>query len=231
MRFAQGVLAMKKIIALVAASVLASATVFAENTFHIGAYFPISPLTASDCEYDNDIKTSGFGGGFDFTHVADGGFTFKVGLDVGHVSTSDVKSVIEQKDLGGVDVALGFGFGGSFIHNERMTLSLTGDFGFRMQYLSETDTIDLHYASGDVDTSVLSFLFYIGPEISYTFRFNDHVGLFANFGIFYNVGLANNDVSISGSYSGDKYNFGDAGDTYFAKGFTFQPKIGVAFTL
>ena len=222
---------MKKLIALVAAALLSASAVFAENTFHIGTYFPISPLTISDGDYDADFSTSGFGGGFDFTHVADGGFTFKVGLDFGYVSTDDVKSALKGNDLSGLDFALGFGLGGSFIHDERMTLSLTGTFGLRGQYLWETDSIDLYYATADVDTSVFGFLFYIGPEISYTFRFNDHVGLFANFGIFYNVGVATYDVSTS-SYSGSgsdkEYNYDNG---YFASGFTFQPKIGVAFTL
>ena len=224
---------MKKLIALVAAAVLSASAVFAENTFHIGAYFPISPLTVSDeDDVDYDFSSMSFGGGFDFTHVADGGFTFKVGMGLAYASSDDVEGWASGDALGGFDFDLGFGLGGSFIHNERMTLSLTGNFGLRVQDLYETESYDFKVAEVDVDTDFFSLLFYIGPEISYTFRFNDHIGLFANFGIFYNFGISDYsvDAEINGKsledFTGKKY-----GKDFFTTGFNFQPKIGLAVTL
>ncbi|WP_407428629.1 hypothetical protein [Treponema sp.] len=226
---------MKKLIALAAAAALTAASLFAENTLHIGASFPISPFSA-DADVSGNTKTEDFSQTgvdfvFDYTHVADSGFAFKVGFDAGYVSSGDMKSyevknygLKEKDDASGIDFAFGVGFGGSPIHNERMTLSIFGDFGFRYQTfeLFSADIAGEHY---EVDFD--DFLFYIGPEVSYTFRFNNHIGLFANFGMFYNIGYG------SMSYAEDHDNnakgyFGDA--DYIVSGISFQPKIGLAVT-
>ena len=70
--------------------------------------------------------------------------------------------------MSGIDFDVGIGLGASFIHNEKMTLSLLGDLGCRIHSMSEDDV------------DMTSVLFYVGPEIAYTFRFNERIGLFAN---------------------------------------------------
>ena len=217
---------MKTIIASVAAVALSVSAVFAENTLHIGMYVPISNLTAAEGSASTAFATTGFGGSLDYTHVAGSGFTFKIGLGVAGANSSNMKTV-RGKDLSGTDFDLGLGFGGSVIHDEKMTLSLTGNLGFRIQQLSGNDTFTEYknYRSDtyDIDTEMVSFLFYIGPEISYTFRFNRHIGLFANFGIFYNTGESS--YLTIGAPSEIKFDF-----TYTTSGFNFQPKFGLAVT-
>lgn len=222
---------MKKFIALVGAALL-SAVVFAENTMHFGAYFPLASFKASpeDEDYTVDLGESGVGGSFDYTHVADGGFTFKVGVGLAHVSTSDVVSAINGDDLGGVDFDTVFGWGGSFIHDERMTLSFTGNLGFRIQSLSASEDVKVSgvTVARGYETDFFSILCYIGPEISYTYRFNDHLGAFANFGIFYNIGYSYYSTSDV-EYNGTTLYYGDD-DTIITKGFIFQPKLGISVT-
>ncbi len=207
---------MKKLIALAAATLL-SAAVFAENTFHVGAYIPINSWTIEDGDNEDDFKSGGFGGFFDFTHVADSGFSVKVNLGVGYAHGKD-----DLEDFKGVDFDLGVGLGGSPIHNEKMTLSIFGDLGFRIDSLGYTESVSVSGYTADIEFDLFNFNFYIGPEIAYTFRFNDHVGIFANFGILYNVGACTLGYDAEGITDDE---------SYFLSGFTFQPKFGVAFTL
>ncbi|WP_191013562.1 hypothetical protein [Treponema zioleckii] len=209
---------MKKLLALAAVAIFSVSALFAENTFHVGTYFPITNLTVSDDDTDSetDFSSTGVGAFFDYTHVANGGFTFKIGTGIAYASTSDVKSYVNNEDLSGVDFDFFVGLGGSPIHNEKMTLSITGNTGLRVQNLSKTET----FLGSEITTDTLSILFFIGPEVSYTIRFNEHVGLFGNLGVLYNVGVAafkeiDDDVRVG----------------YAATGFNIQPKIGVAFTL
>ena len=215
---------MKTIIASVAAVALSVSAVFAENTLHIGMYVPISNLTAAEGSASTAFATTGFGGSLDYTHVAGSGFTFKIGLGVAGANSYNLTTPIEGKNLTGPDFDLGFGFGGSVIHDEKMTLSLTGNLGFRVQMLSGSDRYKVFNAkTSTIDTEMESFLFYIGPEISYTFRFNRHIGLFANFGIFYNTGESS--YLTIGAPSSIDVDF-----TYTTLGFNFQPKFGLAVT-
>lgn len=232
---------MKKILALVAAA-LSTAAVFAENTLHIGVGFPISPLKADNQDYDwvstQDFSETGVDFAFDYTHVADSGFAFKVGFDVGYVSSSDMKtykvdastfSFKEEDDAAGLDLAFGVGFGGSPIHDEKMTLSIFGTFGFRYQLF---DILSASFSGNSLDVTWSNYLFYIGPEVAYTFRFNEHVGLFADFGIFYNIGAGGYayEYSGSGSISESIKETYHLDDLWLVSGFTFQPKIGLAIT-
>lgn len=222
---------MKKIVALVAATVLSASavvsSVFAENTLHMGAGFPISPLKVDYDGDKEDFSSTGVDFAFDYTHVAEGGFAWKVGFDIGGANTSDIGDV-NGNDASAFDFAFGFGFGGSPIHNERMTLSILGDFGIRVQNYD----IGSYSALGNsVAIDWVNFLFYIGPEISYTFRFNSHIGLFANFGIFYNIGAGGFSYEATGNQAFVKLveeNFPD--EVYTVSGFTFQPKLGLAVT-
>ena len=227
---------MKKIIALVAAAAFYATAAFAEKTIHIGVLFPFSDLNASGFADPSigssgntivadgaggDFSSSGAGGSLGYTYVANGGFTFKFGVGLAGISTSDIRT-ISGKNLTGVDFDLGLGFGGSFIHNERMTLSLTGDLGFQLKFLSGTESQEDGWGSNhDIDREILSAMFYIGPELSYTFRFGEHVGMFVSLGYFYNIG--------SSTYSvGD--GVGDDSDDFTTSGFSFHPKFGLSIS-
>ncbi|MCH5291573.1 MAG: hypothetical protein J1D88_07475 [Treponema sp.] len=228
---------MKKIIALVAAAALSATVAFAEKTIHIGVQFPFSDLNISGfavpVEIDGntivadgaggDFSSSGAGGSFGYTYVADSGFTSKFGVGLAGISTSDIRT-ISGKNLAGVDFDLGLGLGGSFIHNERMTLSLTGDFGFQLKFLSGTESQEDGWGSHDIDTEILSAMFYIGPELSYTFRFGEHVGMFVSLGYFYNIG------SSTCSAGTDDIVDIKASKAFTTSGFSFHPKFGLSIS-
>ena len=126
---------MKKLLALVAASLL-SLSSFAENTFHVGAFFPVTIL---DIDGESVVSETA-GAAFDFTHVADCGFTFKAGAGCGF-GLSDIEDT-KGDSLTWFDLDFSAGFGGSFIHDEKMTLSLLGDIGLRIQGGGEESSDD-----------------------------------------------------------------------------------------
>ncbi|MBB5219075.1 hypothetical protein DYE49_11410 [Treponema rectale] len=206
---------MKKIISMVAAALISVTAAFAENTFHLGAYFPIYSFEVDD----TDISSTIYGASFDYIHVAESGYTWKIGLECGKASTSDLKSVVKGEDLTGFDFEMEVGFGASFIHNEKMTLSLTGNLGFRVEVLSAEESIP-----GDtISTTYGETILFGGPQISFTYRFNPHVGLFADLGLFYNSGAVVADIdSDNGSITGN--------NDEKVSGYSCVPKLGVAFT-
>ena len=198
---------MKKILALVAASLL-SLSSFAENTFHVGAFFPVTIL---DIDGESVVAETA-GAAFDFTHVADCGFTFKAGAGYGF-GLSDIEDA-KGDNLTWFDLDFSAGFGGSFIHDEKMTLSLLGDIGLRIQGGGES-------ADGN-SVDYIPVMFYFGPEVSFTYRFTPHVGLFANLGVFYAIGSTSAEITSAGETFSDDLS---------TSGFIVQPKLGVAFTL
>lgn len=110
---------MKKLIALFAAAIISGSALFAENTLHIGAGFPISILSVDIDGSAEDFNQNAYDFTIDYTHVFEKGFTLKGGIDVGYVTTSDVKSAVKGDDLGGLDFAVNLGLGGSPLHNEK----------------------------------------------------------------------------------------------------------------
>lgn len=194
---------MKKLLTLVAAAVFSVSAVFAESAFHIGAAIPVDALSVND----HSFTVTGFDFTADFTHIADAGFTWKIGFDAG--SARAEMEGFKSYDLDGGNFAMDAGFGWSFIHNEKMTLSLTGDIGF-----------DIFSASYNSNLETFTFLFYIGPEVSFTFKFLSHLGVFANVGLYYATGS-----------TGMRYPTGSSSnttDTYDASGIIFKPKFGIS---
>ena len=203
---------MKKILALVAASLL-SLSSFAENTFHVGVFFPVTIL---DIDGESVVAETA-GAAFDFTHVADCGFTFKAGAGCGF-GLSDIEDT-KGDNLTWFDLDFSAGFGGSFIHDEKMTLSLLGDIGLRIQGGGEESSDDW---TGHNGVDYIPVMFYFGPEVSFTYRFTPHVGLFANLGVFYAIGSTSAEITSAGE---------TVSDDLSTSGFIVQPKLGVAFTL
>ncbi len=230
---------MKKLLALVAMTVISASALFAENTFHIGAYIPISSWSLDNSGYSSDYSNNCFGGFFDYTHVADSGFAWKINTGLAVLTSSD------PEGFEGPEIEFGLGFGGSPIHDSKMTLSVTGSFGLRIHVpaCTETNTYGSYnyydyysrsYKSMSktetIDTELWAFLFYIGPEINFTYRFHKHIGVFANLGIFYNTGHCTVNNKYKNNYS-DYYMDSDSSSDGSIGGFTFEPKFGVAFTL
>ena len=205
---------MKKVLAVAAAALLCLPAIFAENTVHFGMNFPISKVTADVNGNDTKANSTGFDGWADFTHVSERGFTWKAGLGVGSSSSDD----IFEDDCHTIDFDLSTGFGYSFIHDEKMTFSLTGNLGlFAQDYELEKD-----YGVVSIESKCSPLAFYIGPEASFTYRFTEHFGAFANFGIFYQIGIAEYTIEIKGA---GKYE-----ETVDLSGFLFEPKIGLSWT-
>ena len=214
---------MKKLL-FVLASALLSASVFA-GEFHLGTYFPVTKLDVDvdDDADDGDFDASGFGIKFDYTHITDSNFTWKVGTAIGYTKSSDI---IDDEKKGGLDYDVGAGFGWTFINDPKMTLSLTGNIGTHMLYLSVTDS---EYESGikiSYDAKSVSYLFYIGPEVTFSYRFTDKFGAYAGLGIYYSFGSTSLDYKVSGggiSYSDN--------DSYWTDGFIYMPSLGVSWKL
>lgn len=193
---------MKKILTIIAAAVFSVSSIFAENAIHLGGSIPSGSFTTDAEGVDLDMSTSGFVFAFDYTHIADAGFTWKIGFDAGSISGD--YDVAKNVDFEGAFFDSEIGFGYSFIHNEKMTLSLTGNLGFDFFTL----TTDVSFV-GDSAT----LLFHIGPEVSFTYKFLSHFGVFGNLGLYY----------ATGSTTGDSID-----DSYSTSGVIFKPKFGIA---
>ena len=212
---------MKKLL-LVLASALLSASVFA-GEFHLGTYFPVTKLDVDFDDGKEDFDASGFGIKFDYTHITDSNFTWKVGTAIGYTRSSDI---IDGEKKGGLDYDVGGGLGWTCINTPNMTLSLTGNIGSHMLYFSASDS---EYESGvkiSYDAKFTSYLLYIGPEVSFTYRFTDKLGAYAGLGLYYSFGTTSVDYKVSGggiSYSDN--------DSYTTTGFIYMPSLGVSWKL
>ncbi|MBP5575952.1 MAG: hypothetical protein J6X67_04215 [Treponema sp.] len=212
---------MKKLLVAFAVALL-SASVFA-GEFHLGTYFPMTKLDVDFDDDNEDFDASGFGIKFDYTHITDSNFTWKVGTAIGYTRSSDI---IDGEKKGGLDYDVGGGLGWTFINTPNMTLSLTGNIGSHMLYFSASDS---EYESGvkiSYDAKFTSYLLYIGPEVSFTYRFTDKLGAYAGLGLYYSFGTTSVDYKVSGggiSYSDD--------DSYTTTGFIYMPSLGVSWKL
>lgn len=197
---------------------------FAENTFHIGAYAPYSHVNTDD-SYQNDIDISEFGVGFefDFTHVADSGFTVVPEMAIGYLGAKSdwIPSLADLRMEGG-DYKLGVGLGGSFIHSEKTTFSWLGNLGYRIQCCAAKKKVEGSY---EISSELFVFWWYIGTEFAFTHRFTEHLGMFFNVGFYCNAGITAYDVddSISSTYDTSSQGIGAA--------LTCEPRIGIAITL
>ena len=212
---------MKKLLVAFAVALL-SASVFA-GEFHLGTYFPMTKLDVDFDDGKEDFDASGFGIKFDYTHITDSNFTWKVGTAIGYTRSSDI---IDGEKKGGLDYDVGGGLGWTFINTPNMTLSLTGNIGSHMLYFSASDS---EYESGvkiSYDAKFTSYLLYIGPEVSFTYRFTDKLGAYAGLGLYYSFGTTSVDYKVSGggiSYSDN--------DSYTTTGFIYMPSLGVSWKL
>lgn len=198
---------MKKIIAFTAALLLSTSVIFAsEKAFHVGGAIPAGSLS----DGNDDCSLSGFDFYADFTRIADSGFTFNITLAAG---TSTLTADGEDLDL--TNCFLGGGLGYSFIHDEKKTLSLTGDLGFLIM------SGDKNVYPAKIDYSAT--MFYIGPKVAFTYKFLKHLGIFANAGLYYASGSWS--TTIESTVRGISYSTSDDGSI---SGIIFRPDFGVA---
>ena len=197
---------MKKVLALVIALLISSSAAFAECVFHIGLAIPSSSLSDSD---NNSVNSFGGGFYFDFTRIADAGFTFNVTTSIGPTSISGDYS---SSSLSATEYSFGAGFGYSFLHDQKKTLSLTGNFGF--DFMTGDDSV-----SG-VKIDYSSVLFYIGPKVSFTYKFLSHFGVFGNVGLYLATGSADTKTSITSKKNDNSIS-----------GIIFSTNLGIAIPL
>ncbi|MCR5218656.1 hypothetical protein [Treponema sp.] len=207
---------MKKLITLAAAALISVTAAFAENAFHFGAYFPLYSYEVEG----EDISSSVYGASVDYVHISDSGYTWKIGAALGNATNSDCKSILNQDDLTGFDFEIEAGFGGSLIHDDKMTLSLTGNIGFRVQVLENTETNNL--LGIEATTTYGEVIGFAGPQVSFTYKILEHLGFYADLGIYYNTGYIIYEYDIK-----DSYNSNDSDDRDVS-GFSAIPRIGIA---
>lgn len=203
---------MKKLIALAAALLLSASAVFAENAFHFGLAIPLGSVTL---ENDAEFSSTAYDFYADWTHIADGGFTFGFNFAGGSGSLSgdgDFKLDVSN-------IAFGTGFGYSFIHNEKMTLSLTGDLG--LDFLIGSENI------AGYDYNYMTVAFYIGPKVSFTYKLLKHFGVFVNAGLYYAGGSFIKENEYPMEHGGTNVH----SDSVDFTGVIFRPEFGVAIPL
>ena len=218
---------MKKFFLILIAVLLPAASAVAENTLHLGAYFPLSFLSVDN----SSVNLKGAGASFDFTHVAERGFTWKAGAGADVITNDDIFTYDNGK-CRGVDLNLEFGFGYSFLHDEELTLSLLGTFGLRGQSaIRECDYYDsvLGVKFASTESSYSNALFFIGPEFSLTYRLTRHLGIFGNFGLFLATGSSDLEIKIVGP-ADTEYNGKNSDENLSSTGLILQPKLGFSLT-
>ena len=120
-----------------------------------------------------------------------------------------------------------------------MTLTVTEGLGIRGLKLSGNNGRgygeDIYKNGKNIGTEYKYMgimLFYLADEVNFTYRFTDHFGAFASFGLFYSIGTGElrDKIHIHGEYH---TLYGD-GDSTTIKGIcygiTFEPKFGVSWT-
>ncbi|MBR4600054.1 MAG: hypothetical protein IKO39_08400 [Treponema sp.] len=150
---------MKRLLALVASAMLTTFA-FAENTVHLGAFFPIHPATLKSDGVSKDLSSTGVGGTVDFTHVCDSGFTFKFDLGLARASTKD----LWDESVSGVNFLGDAGFGWSFIHNVGFFYA-TGS--AKLKNKAEALGTKLYDTSASLDISGLLIV----PKVGVSFTF------------------------------------------------------------
>lgn len=183
------------------------------STFHVGGAAPLASLSDNS---RNDFSSSGFDFYADFTRILENGFTFYVNATAGVVTASASADGLSD-DIDMTDFSFGAGLGYSFIHDEKKNLSLTGEAGIEMLSGNKNIyTIGTQLSKLDVSTTV----FYIGPKISFTYKFASHFGIFANAGLYFATGSNKfevKDLNLSSEKS--------------ISGVLFRPEFGVAIPL
>lgn len=219
---------MKKFLNVMAVSLILAATfvskAFAESTFHIGAYAPFSSVTTDD-EFQNEFKISesGLGFTFDFTHVAESGFTVAPELSIGYLrAKSDWIPTLADKVMDGMDIEWSVGLGGSFIHNEKTTFSWLGKLGHRIQYCDIAENIG---TVNEINGSLFVLWWSVGTEFAYTHRFTERFGFFINVAFFCNIGVT---IYEADDVSSNTYDMMSDG---VGAALTVQPKAGISITL
>lgn len=140
------------------------------------------PFFQVNMEYSGiEKKSKGIGIDFDYKgqliHKSSG-FTFQAGLSLGGICVSDFYAGDSQW---GFDLNAELGFGYAFIRNKDAILSLSGVFGYDFSVLKK----DISYYSGgyryDAELKSKQMIFFLGADISVTYRISNIIGLYGSF--------------------------------------------------
>lgn len=193
---------MKKIIALLLASVVAFSAVAEESKYsnYIGA--GLNGLF-SNLKVDDDGSRSSLGGGANFSILGVNnlsGLTVKVDFTLGASSTKDIPA---EDRLTGLFGALDAGFGYSFIHNEDTVLSLLGI----ISASSSSYNGEVESKIGDVkleDESITISTVGIGADLTFVQRISGNLHFFASANARY-IWTGSEDRKLSGEVDDVEY--------------------------
>ena len=199
---------------------------FAEFTIapRIGASSAVVAAKNSD---NGTIKSLNFGA--DVLFVNDSNLALKWSLGA-KFPWSEKGELIPAGDFAGVDFS--FGVGKALVRNEKLTLALTGIVGTVVCVTSETEKeypIDIFGPKSVVKETSSGYVAggKIGADLTAIVHLSQHVGVFANAGLYYFV-------AGSGGKKETKYSDGsketDNSDVVMFNGCTFAPSLGVSIT-
>lgn len=228
----------KKFLVLAAASVLLSSA-FAENSLHFGLDVPYTvEYNPSGCfadfirDYDDiPIKStdelgniSSIGAGFDFAFVHASrisGYTYKFGID--YAGLTSYIPLIDQT-MEGFQFTLSAGFGYTLFIRENFLVQITGNFGIKITSLYNSFLMEARnsfsHEINDYDIIFNYVNFFLGPEVSVSYRFNNHVGIYGS--LYFGYMKSNCDFSIENVTTGNELEAG-----FDSNQLTLQPKIGL----
>ena len=226
---------MKKIIGILVIGFVALGTVSAKkwtNNVGFGFSMPISTIGVDEKDSD-DISQIGYGIDMFYVGVHEDGFTTKANVDLGIATTKDI-SLQDNETNAGIFYNADLGVGWSFIHTEKMMLSLTGMLGLDIGGY-EDSAEDVSYDGNDCDSfkKTIAFAeFNVGGDLFFSYRIKEHFGFFANFSARYLVAGGIND-KIEWTYKdsdGRKHTESSEGDgTTLLGKFRIQPTLGVVW--
>lgn len=214
---------MKKLLLLIPAFfILAFQAPASDQLLQFGLSLPFSTLSSSRLRPDVDSDIYGAGLSFTFVNIADRGFTLRLSTDNYYAWDSKMKSGGKNFDGRGMDFFAGIG--GALIHDERMSLTLTGNIGTSSITTKCSKKIPGEYYTEYLDTEISSTIFSVGPNVCFTYRLNGNAGLFAELGAYCSLGSC----SITSNKSTPENPSSDSEDKSVS-GWTIKPRLGFSF--
>lgn len=180
---------MKKLLALAAAAIMMTGSVFAKEVLHnLDFAYQYDGQTWDLWDSDTDMNFSSFNFDYSKMTVNEGGFSFIFGANAGYTSVSPEDS---DFDMGGLDLGLKLGWGGTPVNTDKVLLSLHGFFGFDFKYAGATKSFDHNDSSYsyDIDYDAVYFGLKVGADAVCAVRFNDKIGMNAGLDIYTNLGV------------------------------------------
>ena len=209
-------------------------TVFGSAAF---AEFTIAPrigassaVVAAKNSNNGTIKALNFGADVLLINDSDLALKWSLGAKFPWSEKSEKGELISAGDFAGVDFS--FGVGKALVRNEKLTLALTGIVGTVVCVTSENEKkypIDIFGSKSVVKETSSGYVTggKIGADLTAIVHLSQHVGVFANAGLYYFV-------AGSGGKKETKYSDGskenENTDVVMFNGCVFNPSLGVSIT-